>query len=53
MIKSSTRSITALYADPRVRLLSLVVYYLAVMGGVLILGTLNAFTTPTFVYQGF
>jgi hypothetical protein len=28
-------------------------YYLAILVALLLLSTLNAFTTPSFVYQGF
>ena len=53
MIKSWTRSITTICAEPRVRTVALAAYYVAVLGGVLLMSTLGAFETPTFVYQGF
>ena len=53
MIRRLMRSTTTLCADARVRTVALAGYYLAIMGGVLLLATLNAFTTSPFVYQGF
>lgn len=42
-----------LSADPRVKVVALAAYYLAILGAVLAIATLGAFETPTFVYQGF
>ena len=43
----------AVVADPRVRVTALAVYYLAILGGLLVLyGGANV-TAPSFVYQGF
>ena len=42
-----------LSVDSRVRSVVLTGYYLAILAGVLALSTLGAFTTPSFVYQGF
>ena len=42
-----------LSADPRVQVVGLAGYYLAILIGIVVLGTLSAFTTPTFIYQGF
>lgn len=53
MIASLTRFITTRFGDPRLHIVGLTVYYLAILGGVMILGTLDAFTTSSFVYQGF
>ena len=53
MTASLTRSITTRFGSPGLRLLALSLYYLMILGGVMILGTLNAFTTTSFVYQGF
>jgi hypothetical protein len=39
--------------DSHFRTAVLTGYYLAILGGVLLLATLDAFTTPSFVYQGF
>jgi hypothetical protein len=36
-----------------VRAITLTGYYLAILVAVFILATLNAFSTPSFVYQGF
>ena len=53
MIKRLMRFTTTLCTDRRIRTIALAGYYLAILGGVFVLGTLSAFTTPTFVYQGF
>ena len=53
MTRSSTRFITTRFADPRVKVVALTCYYLAILVGVLVLATSGAFVTPTFVYQGF
>jgi hypothetical protein len=53
MIRRLTRSITTLSANPAARTAVLTVYYLAILGGVLIVATRGAFVTPSFVYQGF
>ena len=53
MIARLTRSITTVSADPRVRTIALTGYYLAILGALLVMATQCAFTTPSFVYQGF
>jgi hypothetical protein len=53
MITRLMRSTTMLSSNPPLQAVVLVGYYLAILGGVMMLGTLDAFTTPSFVYQGF
>ena len=53
MTKSWMRSTTVFFSDPRVKIVALTCYYLAILAGVLVIATSGAFTTPTFVYQGF
>ena len=53
MIGPLTRFITTLSTSPRARCLFLTAYYLAILAGVFGLATSGAFTTPSFIYQGF
>lgn len=47
------RSITAIGADPRVRAIALTCYYASVLAALMAMAAHGAFTTPSFVYQGF
>ena len=38
---------------PRTRLVVLTIYYLAIIGGLVVLYGRGDFSTPSFVYQGF
>ncbi len=51
--KSWTSTITAIYHNPKIRLAALVIWYVAILIGVLVLSSSSNFSTPTFVYQGF
>jgi hypothetical protein len=53
MIARWTRSITTLRSDPRLRLVALTGYYLAILAAVIAVASFGAFDTPAFVYQGF
>jgi hypothetical protein len=53
MIERSMRFITTLSINPRVRVLALTAYYLAVLIGTLLLWARAGAVTPSFVYQGF
>jgi hypothetical protein len=46
-------SITTLCHSPLARVGVLTLYYLAILGGVLLVSSQATFTTPGFVYQGF
>ncbi len=46
-------SIITLYANPWVKDLLLMLYYLAILIGLLLLYGKGDFSTPPFVYQGF
>ena len=46
-------SITTLYRNPLVQVGILTLCYLAILGGVLLVSSQAASTTPGFVYQGF
>lgn len=46
-------SITTLCRNRLVQIGALTLYYLAILGGVLVVSSHAAFTTPGFVYQGF
>ena len=52
-IQKLTKAVLALVADPRVRLVALTVYYLAILLGLVLLYGRGDFSTPPFVYQGF
>ena len=41
------------FADPRVRTVALIVYYLAVLAAAFVIAARDAFSAPPFVYQGF
>jgi D-Ala-teichoic acid biosynthesis protein len=45
--------ITGAYAKPRVRVVVLTIYYLAILAGLILLYGKGDFSTPPFVYQGF
>ena len=45
--------ITTLYRNPLVQVGVLTMYYLAILGGVLLVSGRAAFTTRGFIYQGF
>ena len=45
--------ILAAYANPWVRGLSLTLYYLAILIGLILLYGRGNFSTPAFIYQGF
>jgi hypothetical protein len=53
MTKYWTRFITTLSTDPRANITVLTAYYLLILAGVFTISALGAFTTPSFVYQGF
>lgn len=53
MISRLMRFTTTRCTDPRVRVVILTGYYLAILAGVMVLSTLSAFTTTSFVYQDF
>ena len=53
LIKHWMRSITELYANPRVKSILLTLYYLAILLGLLLLYGKGDFSTPKFIYQGF
>ncbi len=53
MLKQWTASITTIYHDPRVHLVLLTLYYLAIILGLIVLYGRGDFSTPPFVYQGF
>ena len=53
LIKRWMRSITELYANPRVRSILLTLYYLAILIGLILLYGKGDFSTPKFIYQGF
>ena len=53
MIGRLTAFATTVRDDPRVRIVALTAYYVAILAAVLVLATHDAFTTPSFVYQGF
>jgi len=53
MIERLTRSITTAFTDPRVKILGLTVYYLAILGALMVMSARGAFSTPAFIYQGF
>lgn len=53
MIKRSTTFITTASTNPRVRVVVLTLYYLAIIVGLIILYGRGDFTTPKFIYQGF
>jgi hypothetical protein len=42
-----------LSAHPRTRLIALTLYYLGIIGGLIVLYGRGDFSTPGFVYQGF
>jgi hypothetical protein len=42
-----------LFADRRVRVAGLTLYYLAIVAGLLLLASQGGSATPTFVYQAF
>lgn len=48
-----TASITAAWANPWLRGLGLLLYYLAILLGLLVLYGRGDFSTPPFVYQGY
>jgi D-Ala-teichoic acid biosynthesis protein len=48
-----TETLLHLVADPRVRLVGLTLYYLAILLGLVLLYGRGDFSTPPFVYQGF
>jgi len=48
-----TEALLHLVADPRVRLVALTLYYLAILLGLVLLYGRGDFSTPPFVYQGF
>lgn len=52
-IKRSTHFFTEIYTNPWVRTFLLVLYYLAILVGLVILYGKGNFTTPPFIYQGF
>jgi hypothetical protein len=53
LIKQWMTSITGLYANPWVRTVTLTLYYLAILLGLILMYGKGDFSTPSFVYQGF
>jgi hypothetical protein len=48
-----TSFFTGLYANPWVRIVTLTLYYLAILLGLILMYGKGDFSTPSFVYQGF
>ena len=48
-----TAHITSFFSNPWVRGIFLVLYYLAIIAGLLLMYGKGNFSTPAFVYQGF
>ena len=48
-----TASINAFFSNPWVRGIFLVLYYLAIIAGLILLYGKGDFSTPEFIYQGF
>jgi hypothetical protein len=53
LIKRSMHFFTGIYTNPWARIILLVLYYLAILVGLVILYGKGNFTTPPFIYQGF
>ncbi len=52
-MKHSTRFITELYSNPRVRMVALTLFYLAILIGLVVLYGRGDFSMHGFVYQDF
>jgi hypothetical protein len=52
-IKRWTSFFTGLYVSPWVRIVTLTLYYLAILVGLIVMYGKGDFSTPSFVYQGF
>jgi hypothetical protein len=53
LIKSWMSFITDAYAKPHIRVVVLIIYYLAILAGLILLYGKGDFSTPPYVYQGF
>ncbi len=45
--------ITELWNNPRIRVIALTLYYLAILFGLILLYGKGDFSTPPYIYQGF
>ena len=52
-IKRSMHFFTEIYTNPWARMILMVLYYLAILAGLVILYGKGNFSTPSFIYQGF
>ena len=53
LIKRWMTFITAFYAKPRIKMAVLILYYLAILLGLILMYGQGDFSTPSFIYQEF